>query len=188
MNAMTWWDHQTESIWSQPWGRAIAGPLKGTELTLLPSQLVPWKTWREMHPDTLALKVDRWFHGGATPHDRFVVGVTLGEWATAFPYELAAETGILNDHVGPYPVIVHVNAQSRAIHVYLRQMDDHTLTFVQGDGKVQDEETGSTWQMERGVAVEGPLKGQALRSVPYIPAFDSAWRDFYPDSEWYTYE
>jgi hypothetical protein len=42
--------------------------------------------------------------------------------------------------------------------------------------------------MERGVAIEGPLKGQALRSVPYIPAFDSAWRDFYPDSEWYKGE
>ena len=56
MNAMTWWDHETESIWSQPWGRAIAGPLKGTELELIPSQLVPWKTWRETYPDTLALQ------------------------------------------------------------------------------------------------------------------------------------
>jgi hypothetical protein len=188
MNAMTWWDHQTESVWSQPWGRAIAGPLKGIELTLLPSQLVPWKTWREMHPHTLALKVNGVFRGGEAPRDRFVVGITLGEWATAYPYELAAEAGILNDHVGPYPVIVHVNAQSRAIHVYLRQADDRTLTFVQGDGQVRDEETGSTWQMDRGVAVGGPLKGQALRSLPYIPAFDSAWRDFYPDSEWYTGE
>jgi hypothetical protein len=29
------------------------------------------------------------------------------------------------------------------------------------------------------------LKGQALRGVPYIPAFPDAWRDFYPDSQWY---
>jgi hypothetical protein len=50
---------------------------------------------------------------------------------------------------------------------------------------VQDEETGSTWQMDRGLAVDGPLKGQALRSVPYIPAFPEAWRDFYPHSRWY---
>ena len=188
MNAMTWWDHKTESVWSQPWGRAIAGPLKGTELTLLPSELVPWKTWREMHPDTLALKEGGRHLGRATPHDRFVIGVTLDEWATAFPYELAAEAGVVNDRVGPYPVVVHVNADSRAIHVYLRRVDERTLTFVQGDGAVQDEETGSTWQMDRGIAVEGPLKGQALRSEPYIPAFDSAWRDFYPDSEWYKGE
>ena len=56
MNAMTWWDHASGSVWSQPWGRAIAGPLKGVELELLPSELVPWKTWRETHPNTLALK------------------------------------------------------------------------------------------------------------------------------------
>ena len=59
------------------------------------------------------------------------------------------------------------------------------LTFRQESGVVRDEETGSTWQMDRGVAADGPLKGQALRSVPYIPAFPDAWRDFYPDSEWY---
>jgi hypothetical protein len=188
MNAMTWWDHQTESVWSQPWGRAISGPLKGTELALLPSELVPWKTWRELHPDTLALKAGGRLFGRATPHDRFVIGVTLDDWATAFPFELAADAGVVNDHVGPYPVVVHVNADSRAIHVYLRQVDERTLTFFEGDGAVQDEETGSTWQMERGIAVEGPLKGQALRSVPYIPAFDSAWQDFYPDSEWYIGE
>jgi hypothetical protein len=45
--------------------------------------------------------------------------------------------------------------------------------------------TGTTWSMDRGLAVEGPLQGQVLRAVPYIPAFPGAWRDFYPDSRWY---
>ncbi len=29
MRAMTWWDHETNSIWSQPWGMSIAGELEG---------------------------------------------------------------------------------------------------------------------------------------------------------------
>jgi hypothetical protein len=185
MNAMTWWDHKTESVWSQPWGRAISGPLKGTELTLLPSELVPWKTWRERHPDTLALQASRSPFGREKRHDGFVIGVTLDESATAFPYEVVAGAGVVNNHVGPYPVVIHVNAGSWAIHVYLRQVDERILTFVVGDGTVQDEESGTTWQMDRGVAVEGSLQGQVLRRVPYIPAFDSAWRDFYPHSDWY---
>lgn len=41
-NAMTWWDHQTGSIWSQPLGEAIAGPYKGRRLDLLPSTLTTW--------------------------------------------------------------------------------------------------------------------------------------------------
>jgi hypothetical protein len=185
MNAMTWWDHQTESVWSQPWGRAIAGPLKGTELKLLPSQLVPWGTWKETHPNTLALKVDRARYGRETFRPQYVIGVTLGESATAFPYELAAQAGIINDDVGPYPVVVNVETERRGVHVYLRQVNEHVLTFISRDGLIQDQETSSTWQMDRGLAVDGPLKGEVLRSVPYIPAFPAAWRDFYPHSRWY---
>ena len=41
MNAMTWFDHETNSIWSQPWGMAISGPLKGTRLDVFPFSLHP---------------------------------------------------------------------------------------------------------------------------------------------------
>ena len=58
MNAMTWYDHKTESIWSQPWGRAIYGELKGTELTLLPLQVTTWSSWKRDHPQTLAMVND----------------------------------------------------------------------------------------------------------------------------------
>ena len=54
-NAMTWWDHQTGSLWSQPIGAAIAGPLKGKELAVLPSSFTSWAAWRSDHPDTTAL-------------------------------------------------------------------------------------------------------------------------------------
>ena len=185
MNAMTWWDHQTESVWSQPWGRAIAGPLKGTELELIPNQLAPWRTWREAHPDTLALKVDVARYGRETFRANYVIGVTLEESATALPYEVAAQAGILNDAIGPYPVVVHVDAEKRSVHVYLRQADERTLSFIQQGGVVQDQETGSIWQMDRGLAIDGSLQGHFLRSVPYIPAFPNAWHDFYPHSRWY---
>ena len=191
MNAMTWWDHKTHSVWSQPWGRAIAGPLKGTELALLPSQLVPWGTWRQEHPDTLALStgglsVFPQSSRGATFHPNYVIGVTLGDAAGAYPFEAAAEAGIINDTVGPYPILVHVNPDTQGVYTYLRQVDDQILTFEQKDGTFRDRETGSTWRMEQGLALDGPLEGQLLRAVPYIPAFLSAWEDFYPDSRWYN--
>jgi hypothetical protein len=190
MNAMTWWDHKTNSVWSQPWGRAIAGRLKGTQLELIPSQLVPWKTWRELHPNTLALDTEAMsvFPGTSAReqfHPGYVVGITLGDAATAFPYERAAEAELINEMVGRHPVVVHVNPETRGVHTYLRQVDDQTLTFTREDGMVLDLETGSTWQMDRGLATDGPLQGQALRAVPYIPAFRSAWHDFFPDSRWY---
>ena len=57
-NAMTWWDHSTGSIWSQPLGEAIAGPRKGQTVELLSSQFTTWAAWVDAHPDTLALAVD----------------------------------------------------------------------------------------------------------------------------------
>ena len=54
-NAMTWWDHSTGSIWSQPLGEAIAGPRKGETVELLPSEFTTWGAWTQEHPDTLAL-------------------------------------------------------------------------------------------------------------------------------------
>jgi hypothetical protein len=190
MNAMTWWDHKTESIWSQPLGQALEGPLRGAKLELLPSQLMPWKTWRAEYPDTLALNTEVLgvFGSGYGREYRqipYVIGVTLGDAATAFPYDLAAQAGLVNEWVGPYPVVVHVDAERRSVHVYLRQVDGRDLTFDQRGAIVRDRETGSTWQMDTGLAVDGLLAGRALRTVPYIPAFHGAWRDFYPHSRWY---
>ena len=42
MNAMTWWDHKTASVWSQPWGMVILGDLKGTQLTQIPYEFTTW--------------------------------------------------------------------------------------------------------------------------------------------------
>jgi hypothetical protein len=47
---------------------------------------------------------------------------------------------------------------SRAIHVFLRQAGERNLTSVQKDGAEWNEETSSTWQMERGLALASPLE------------------------------
>ncbi|MCI2432388.1 DUF3179 domain-containing protein [Candidatus Acetothermia bacterium] len=41
------YDRQTGSFWSQIEGRAIMGPLAGTELESLPMEIVPWRVWKE---------------------------------------------------------------------------------------------------------------------------------------------
>jgi hypothetical protein len=186
MNAMTWWDHRTGSVWSLVWGRALDGELKGKELKLLPSQLVPWKTWKEEHPGTLALNLGGLGLRREPFYGRYVIGVTLEDAALAIPYEQAEEVGLINDAVGLHPVVIHVDPESSSVHVYLRRVEERELTFVQNGQVVQDQETGSTWSMDRGLAVEGPLQGQALRPLPYISAYPNAWRDFYPRSLWYN--
>ena len=56
MNALVMFDFQTDSLWSQFTGEAVEGPLKGATLEFVPSQLITWGAWKELHPDTLALE------------------------------------------------------------------------------------------------------------------------------------
>jgi hypothetical protein len=187
MSAMTWYDHTTASIWSQPWGRAIKGSLKGVELFLLPSRITTWGTWKGEHPETLAMinDVDRLGNRRQGFDENFVIGLLLGDAAGAFYFRDVVEAGLINDWLGEFPILVW--AEGDNFHVYLRKAGDRVLTFRDDvtDGLV-DEETGSSWDITRGMAIAGPLKGEVLQPVPGSSAFDWAWRDFYPESEFYT--
>ena len=49
------YDRQTESLWSQMLGTAVAGPFKGIKLPQLPVFHTSWNTWRKRHPKTLVM-------------------------------------------------------------------------------------------------------------------------------------
>ena len=51
LSDLVMYDRQTESLWPQIEGAAVAGVLTGTELAVLPGSLVSWRQWREAHPD-----------------------------------------------------------------------------------------------------------------------------------------
>ena len=189
MNAMTWWDHQTQSIWSQVWGQSIAGPLKGTTLELIPASIVPWGTWKAEHPDTLAMTTGKngVFSREERPRDNWVIGIAIGEYSKAFYFPALVRDGVVNDVVGPYPVALYADEETRNVHVYLRQVEDRVVTLALDESgqNLVDTETGKMWSVARGLDREKPAQGQPLLSVPYISSFDWAWLDFHPDSEFY---
>jgi hypothetical protein len=52
------YDRETESLWSQILGRAVAGKRVGTHLTPIPISHTTWRDWRTKHPATLVLSED----------------------------------------------------------------------------------------------------------------------------------
>ncbi|MFB6311657.1 MAG: DUF3179 domain-containing protein [Salinirussus sp.] len=58
-DALVMYDRETGSEWKQPLGRAIAGPLDGSELDVLPAAIMTWERFRTAHPDGLVLQPDR---------------------------------------------------------------------------------------------------------------------------------
>ena len=184
-NAMTWWGHKTQSVWSQPWGLAIKGELFGTRLKPFPATLATWGGWKAEHPNTLALEKEgpSFATGGYRFSDDFVVGVVLGDQAKAYDFTLLRDLGVVNDTIGSFPIVLHANPETKTTHVYLRKAGGQTLTFEKAEGdRMGDKETGSLWDPVRGLAISGPLKGEGLQQVPSNSSFDWAWFDFYPNS------
>lgn len=52
---LLFYDRQTFSLWSQLGGDAVAGPLAGTRLQMLPVTETTWKDWKSAHPNTEVL-------------------------------------------------------------------------------------------------------------------------------------
>jgi hypothetical protein len=185
MNAMTWYDHETDSTWSQPVGQAFRGPLTGTKLELLPFQLTTWSNWAESYPETLVMINDVNRLGNTRQGFRpgFVIGLIIDNQSKAYYYEDVEAVGVINDILGDVPIVIW--AENNDYTAYIRRLGDQTLTFKLDGGLLVDQETGSIWDFSRGLAKEGPLAGEGLQPVPSLSSFDWAFRDFYPQGEFY---
>jgi len=130
------YDRQTESLWPQALGRAVVGPLTGTNLEFVPVQMVSWEDWRRQYPDGRVLSRDTGHvrSYGTNPYEGYddadsapflfegeldprlppksrVVGVRVGSDVVAFPYEelsavAAGGWATVQETVGDRPLVV----------------------------------------------------------------------------------
>ena len=68
---------------------------------------------------------------------------------------------------------------------HIAPADVGILVQHQGDVKLRDEETGSTWSGLSGKAIAGPLTGEFLQPLPSFYSFWFAWTDFFIEAELY---
>ena len=182
---MTWWDHETESVWTQLLGEALIGPLAGTRLKQLPAFTGTWESWRAEYPDTLGLKVEFEGYAATSPNDEIVIGVAVGDAGVAFYYLPLAAVGAVNDLVGDLPIVAVAVANTRVVRTFSRLVGGRELTFRLAGGVLIDDETGTSWDPFSGRAGAGPLAGERLSQVSHTLSFDWAWEIFYPDSTYY---
>ncbi len=197
--AMTWWDWETSSIWSQPWGAAIAGELEGQTLLLLPVEVIRYDAWKMRHPKTKVLVDERsnsFSYGPRPAAETFVLGVDIGGDAVGFYFGSIAKSKVVNHHVGNHEVVLWADWQRREGHIFLRKAtklkedakstpDQMTFSTSDTQRRIKDDQTGSLWNVETGIAVSGPLSGNILQRVPYISSFDWAWKEFYPHTQFF---
>lgn len=167
-NAMTWWDHDTGSVWSQPTGAAILGPRSGERLELLSSTLTDWRTWRHAHPETRALDAD----GGPTAFDidHMQVAIELAGDALAVPVAAMREAGVINTEVGGVPVaFVAEPVAGGWWAVYYRRLDDRVVLLTLRDGVLTEADGPGRWDPVRGLPLAGDERLDPLGALTIFP-------------------
>ena len=208
MNVLVMYDRQTESYWSQILGQAVEGELAGTELTPIASLQTTWKQWRELYPETLALR--KGYSGSRDPYNSYYagnnagvlgetieddrlptktmgIGLVINDQPAYFPLTVLRDEPVVNDVVGGEPVLAIFRPEVMTGFAFSRTVDGQTLTFALAESDTAiptlvDAETGSHWSVFNGVAIDGSLAGKTLERIPSTSSFWFGWKDFHPDT------
>ena len=213
MNALVMYDHQTDTLWSQFLSKGVEGPLKDTDLELVPATQTTWEAWRQLHPDTKVLNktssvsTDSYvnyyessragIHGQFNSDDRLyvkelVLGVNLDGNAKAYPFSALNREQVVNDTYAGEDVMIFFDTATGTALAFDRSPGDTPLTFsIEGESAgtatvLVDEETGSKWTAFTGSAIDGELKGSRLERIPSHLSFWFAWSDWNPQTEIYS--
>lgn len=188
MRSLVMRDLETGSEWAHLLGQAMAGPMKGTRLKPLVTDMVTWGSWKQQHPTTTVLKMDRThrrynrdFYRQA---DRFVFGFHVQDQHFALPLPVMQERPVLNLTANGRPLVATYDASGTAIHLFDATVNDRVLDFEPtGPQQMRDRETSSTWNSLNGTCVAGPLQNAQLVQQVGIMSFRKAWQNFHPDSK-----
>lgn len=125
-----------------------------------------------------------------------VVSVSLDNTDIAYPVTDLAKVGVINDSQdGQDLVLFHSTGTTSAFFnpitnefgdvgatgIFDPNLNGELLTFLLVGEEIQDEQTGSTWNV-LGQATGGPLAGESLRPIVHGDHFWFSWAAFKPDT------
>lgn len=183
-NAMTWWDHGTGSVWSQPLGEAILGPRKGDRLELFPSSMTSWGAWRDAHPETLTLDAPGGFDRVSIRSIAIIVD--LGAETAVYPIPVLERELVINDTVAGVDIAVVIDPSDPTLwSVFSRDVDGTIVDLAYRDGAFVDSESGTAFDPVRGIGRGGALDGEILGHLPAFTAFPRDVPTFWPDARFW---
>jgi acetamidase/formamidase len=208
--------HKDGTLYSCLSGLAFDGPNKGRRLSPVPTLVSDWGFWLKRYPGAVAYhmfdkyrpvelpaKVNEHARSsrpnkidGRLDAEAFVLGVTHGKLARAYPVEALAKAGLVQDEINGEKCVVLWYGPTRTAAAYSSmasppgkaKVEPRSLT-LELDRRFEaapfvDRETGSHWDIA-GRAVEGELKGWTLNWLDGTQVKWFAWSAEYPDTSIY---
>lgn len=201
-------DQATLSLWSNLTGEPVVGlaASSGYRLEVLPMTLTTWGEWRRRHADTTVLDLepltsryafryepgagDEARRGVSFPvwrrDDRLegkteVYTLRIGDRAKAYSVDKVLAAGVVNDAVGPEPVVLVADPEGGSIRAFARGQ----RVFRRNQGGELVDEQGQVWQLTETTleAIDGEEETAPLPRLPGHVAFWFGWYGFFPETE-----
>ena len=187
MTSGTWWRQVT--------GEAVAGPLKGQQLPVIPVTQASLDTWLAMYPQSLIMQPDSQFlsayddladyesgqrKGRLTRRDTsswmdksWIAGVEIDQQSKAYDWNALIKYRTINDVIGKTPVTVVLTPDEKGLFAFQRFDDQHQLYFR------NDTLTDGTFDyMLSGMPLD--TFGRALKPIQVYQEYWHSWRTFHP--------
>jgi hypothetical protein len=206
-------DDQTGSYWQQISGLAIAGPLRGRQLTLVLSDELTFATWKSEEPRGTVLNDVPQYVAGYARRDwdvrmkraptvidfpehglkarDLMLGIQAFGASRAFLYDQVIREKLVKDRVGREPVLLVVGPDGESVRAFRDRIPgvDGPPDFYRMDGNpagapLMDAATGSQWNFQ-GCAVSGPAKGACLERIAMLKDYWFDWRNYNPKTSVY---
>jgi len=198
-------DDQTGTFWQQISGRAISGPLAGSQLEPVPSDELSFALWRSESPDGTVLKplpkdqsdyeTKDWevhigkartvldFPNSGLKSRDIVFGVSAFGASRAYPLARIVSAKLIEDRLGTEPILLVLGPDGKSIRVFQARLPGQTLApeYYQTADRFIDSETGSEWNFS-GCAVKGKRAGSCLTAVYALKDYWFDWRNYHPDT------
>ena len=203
------YDRTTKSLWSQAMAQGIVGKLAGVKLDRIPFDIVYWKEWKQLYPESKVLSRDTGSTRpyGADPYgdyytngdvlfpvsnrdDRLglkeiVIGFENNGQYKAFKLQEIENKKVINDQVNGKPIALF-SLHPFMVRAYHPVVNGKVLEFSYNakDQNFIDKQTNSLWNFE-GKAISGQMKGKQLTRLSYDEGFWFEWVAFHPKTELY---
>jgi hypothetical protein len=201
-------DEQTGTYWQQISGKAVSGPLSGSQLTLVHSDELNYGTWQSEEPQGTVLQDVAPYRSEYAPKDwdvrmqrtptviefrehgmkarDLLLGIQAFGASRAFLYDQVIREKLVQDHVAAEPVLLVVGGDGQSVRAFrdripgVQGAPDFYRAAGRGAGALMmDAATGSEWNFQ-GCAVSGKAKGACLEPVEVIKDYWFDWRNYNP--------
>jgi hypothetical protein len=187
LNNMVMYDLETGSQWVQFTGEGKSGPFQGLELRRIPSVITDWQSWKELHPTSTVVTLDKITSRYTTKlqqqRGKYLLGYNINNQSRGYPFDVLKERRLVNDKIGDEPVLVTFDPESTTAAMFSRRLGEQTLTFTETPDHLLKDDSGSIWEPLGGKCISGAFKGKALKALPAQVALQATWLRFHAGSQ-----